>query len=80
MKFPKLLASVLLVGLWVSWPGLAEAPASARPKQAAIASANAAATDAGMKILAQGGNAVDAAIAVSSTLGLAKKKMAGKKN
>lgn len=77
MKFSKLLASVLLVGLWVSWPGLAEAPASARPKQAAIASANAAATDAGMKILAQGGNAVDAAIAVSSTLGLVEPESSG---
>ncbi|MBE2211467.1 MAG: gamma-glutamyltransferase [Xanthomonadaceae bacterium] len=45
-----------------------EAPRQARPDGAAIASAHALATDAGFEVLAQGGNAFDAAVAVSSTL------------
>ncbi len=48
-----------------------------RPTQAAIASANAAATDAGMQILAEGGNAFDAAVAVSATLGLVEPESSG---
>lgn len=40
------------------------------PRQAAIASANAYATDAGLEVLSRGGNAFDAAVAVSATLGL----------
>jgi gamma-glutamyltranspeptidase/glutathione hydrolase len=43
-------------------------PASAKPPGAAIASAHALATDAGMQIIRQGGNAFDAAVAVSSVL------------
>lgn len=77
MKTTKLIPSLLLFGFWIAWPSFADSPASARPKQAAIASANAAATDAGMKILAQGGNAIDAAIAVSSTLGLVEPESSG---
>ena len=45
-----------------------EAPRDARPDGAAIASAHALATDAGFEILDKGGNAFDAAVAVSSTL------------
>jgi gamma-glutamyltranspeptidase/glutathione hydrolase len=48
-----------------------------RPPRAAIASANAQATDAGMEILAAGGNAFDAAVAVSATLGLVEPESSG---
>ena len=47
------------------------------PRQAAIASANSYATDAGMEVLARGGNAFDAAIAVSATLGLVEPESSG---
>ncbi len=52
-------------------------PAGERPAQAAIASANAYATDAGLEVLAAGGNAFDAAIAVSATLGLVEPESSG---
>ncbi len=45
-----------------------EATRNAKPDGAAIASAHALATDAGFEIIAKGGNAFDAAVAVSSTL------------
>ncbi len=63
---------------------LAFAPLHARdaqtpqsPRQAAIASANSYATDAGMEVLSKGGNAFDAAIAVSATLGLVEPESSG---
>lgn len=63
---------------------LALAPLQAReavpvqaPVQAAIASANAYATDAGLEVLAEGGNAFDAAVAVSATLGLVEPESSG---
>ncbi|MGN6513249.1 MAG: gamma-glutamyltransferase, partial [Lysobacteraceae bacterium] len=58
-------------------PGLAQAPvasgtpatpAAAHPPGAAIASGHALATEAGLQVLRAGGNAFDAAVAVSSTL------------
>jgi gamma-glutamyltranspeptidase/glutathione hydrolase len=56
----------------------ADAPRPAtRPAQSAIASANAYATDAGLEVLAQGGNAFDAAVAVSATLGLVEPESSG---
>lgn len=47
------------------------------PQQAAIASAHPMATEAGHRILAQGGNAFDAAIAVSSTLAVVEQQSSG---
>jgi gamma-glutamyltranspeptidase / glutathione hydrolase len=47
------------------------------PASDAIASANAQATDAGMRVLAAGGNAFDAAVAVSAALGLVEPESSG---
>lgn len=47
------------------------------PNQAAIASAHPQATQAGLDILAQGGNAIDAAIAVAASLGVVEPYSAG---
>jgi gamma-glutamyltranspeptidase/glutathione hydrolase len=53
-------------------------PSSAStPTQAAIASAHPLATQAGMDILTQGGNAFDAAIAVAASLGVVEPYSAG---
>ncbi|MCX7557349.1 gamma-glutamyltransferase [Xanthomonadaceae bacterium JHOS43] len=49
----------------------------APPRQSAIASANGYATDAGLEVLARGGNAFDAAVAVSATLGLVEPESSG---
>lgn len=65
-----ILRPLLLLGLLLSAP-LAHAAVPARaahPDGAAIASGHQLATQAGMQILAEGGNAFDAAVAVSSTL------------
>jgi len=52
--------------LWAAEP--ARAPLAQQPDGAAIASGHHLATEAGLEILAKGGNAFDAAVAVSSTL------------
>jgi gamma-glutamyltranspeptidase / glutathione hydrolase len=63
------LAALLLCAL----PGFA----AEKPRHPAIASANAQATDAGMEVLAAGGNAFDAAVAVSAALGLVEPESSG---
>lgn len=47
------------------------------PRHPAIASANAQATDAGLEVLAAGGNAFDAAVAISAALGLVEPESSG---
>ncbi|WP_434027737.1 gamma-glutamyltransferase [[Pseudomonas] boreopolis] len=63
---------VLLLGLMLSpvaWAGTAPAAGTAaHPPGAAVASGHRLATEAGLQILREGGNAFDAAVAVSSTL------------
>ncbi|MBB5207163.1 gamma-glutamyltransferase [Chiayiivirga flava] len=51
--------------------------ATVKPRAAAIASARDYATDAGLEVLAAGGNAFDAAVAVSATLGLTEPESSG---
>jgi gamma-glutamyltranspeptidase/glutathione hydrolase len=67
-----LLALVLAPPAWAAdgaKPAAATtSPVAGHPPGAAIASGHALATDAGLQILREGGNAFDAAIAVSSTL------------
>ncbi|HET9047912.1 MAG TPA: gamma-glutamyltransferase [Chiayiivirga sp.] len=76
MIFPRFgLALVLLLALASSQARETNAPQS--PRQAAVASASAYATDAGLEVMAKGGNAFDAAVAVSATLGLVEPESSG---
>src|SRR5215469_3266043 len=77
----------LLIGLLLSSSGAfaADKPTPStqavqlaqRPGHAGIASANALATEAGLEVLAKGGNAFDAAIAVASTLSIVEPESSG---
>lgn len=79
-----LLLSLLLTcgGAWAAEPAapVAHAPAAAhtqKPGHAAIASANFLATNAGLEVIAAGGNAFDAAVAVASTLSVVEPESSG---
>ena len=74
---PRLLARILLLaGLGLApWAGATEA--AGRPGHAAIASAHHLATDAGFEVLAKGGNAFDAAVAVSAALAVVENSSSG---
>jgi gamma-glutamyltranspeptidase/glutathione hydrolase len=58
-------------------PRAAPVAAAQRPGHAAIASANFIATNAGLEVLAKGGNAFDAAVAVASTLSVVEPESSG---
>ena len=58
-------------------PSTKAASLASRPGHAGIASANALATQAGFEVLAKGGNAFDAAIAVASTLSVVEPESSG---
>lgn len=78
---PMLIAAAVSLAAGLSAPIAVarEVPAAIgqRPDGAAIASANAQATDAGMAVLRKGGNAFDAAVAVSAALGLVEPESSG---
>jgi len=78
---PMLVAAALVLAAGLSSPATVarELPQALgqRPDGAAIASANAQATDAGMAVLRNGGNAFDAAVAVSAALGLVEPESSG---
>lgn len=74
---PLTLLATLGTGLLLSWNAHANSVPHNQPPASAIASAHPLSTQAGMDILAQGGNAFDAAIAVAASLGVVEPYSAG---
>ena len=70
MKKSNVLLLVSLLFVSPAWAADGGTSAPATPPGAAIASGHRLATEAGLEILREGGNAFDAAVAVSSTLGV----------
>ena len=68
MKELRTFAFVLLLAPLLAFAQAGQAAKPAHPPGAAIASAHALATEAGIEVIRQGGNAFDAAVAVSSVL------------
>ncbi|MDP1630899.1 MAG: gamma-glutamyltransferase family protein [Caulobacter sp.] len=75
MRFIGLLAALFLAGCALL-PGEAAAPPSGGPR-VMVATANPLATAAGLKVLRQGGSAIDAAVAVQAVLGLVEPQSSG---
>ena len=67
-RWARRFATACALWLLLALPVLAQPVAATHPPGAAVASGHALATEAGMQILREGGNAFDAAVAVSSTL------------
>ena len=68
MKELRTFAFVLVLAPLLAFAQAGQAAKPAHPPGAAIASAHALATEAGIEVIRQGGNAFDAAVAVSSVL------------